>query len=700
MIRLCDKNVYNAELSKYGIDECFNFFINDHKNDIICFYSDNGELYGTLSYADLCEKNDLEKAICTVKIRFKEDMWDEIHNYLRENNMHFLPLYNSNGELQSFCYDDVRENWDYTCIDRTINQIRERPDFAINVFKAMFPEINIFCLYDMNEWSFILYKALLKMNFPVITKGRNWNILSNNDDKYNINEYADFSIFNIYAEGSESIKRENSYPMFPFPSVVNYFLVLKQIGEISTVYQKSLMIKSLVNKDAQVFYCRVPERDELNVFVGAEKQEYIAAVNNCRERLIQDEEVIDDYSKQLFFSIYSEEDCRYLIKYGKYTEFNELPVFLNNDFKGRIISEEYNNKLKNRIYLIGACITTGHWVRRNESLQYFLQENLKDYVVVCVVYNEVDYIKIEKIVQDLPVRKNDIVLFIDDLPYWNYDKRCKIIELKDIYNNPLRKEVLFSNEPIHSNAKGNKVIADRITENILGVNLQEKDSRENSYLQIGEILDKNSRLEVQRYVDSIKETNIIGINNGAIVMNANPFTNGHLYLIEKAADKVDTLFVFVVEEDKSNYKFEDRYRLVKEQVTQFKNVVVIPSGKFVLSYMTFPVYFEKADRQNEEVDASSDIEIFARYIAPKLNIKYRFVGQEPLDKVTNQYNIQMKYMLREWNIDLVDIPRCKVDDEVISASKVRKMVKSEQWDVLKKFVPERTYHFLLEKKKI
>ncbi|MCC8189536.1 MAG: tetratricopeptide repeat protein, partial [Planctomycetes bacterium] len=42
---------------------------------------------------------------------------------------------------------------------------------------------------------------------------------------------------------------------------------------------------------------------------------------------------------------------------------------------------------------------------------------------------------------------------------------------------------------------------------------------------------------------------------GAIVMNANPFTRGHLHLIEQALEQVDRLIVFVVEEDKSTVPF-------------------------------------------------------------------------------------------------------------------------------------------------
>ncbi len=44
-----------------------------------------------------------------------------------------------------------------------------------------------------------------------------------------------------------------------------------------------------------------------------------------------------------------------------------------------------------------------------------------------------------------------------------------------------------------------------------------------------------------------------------------------------------------------------------------------------------------------------DITLFAEKIAPKLNITYRFVGEELEDKVTNEYNSAMKKFAGTWN---------------------------------------------------
>lgn len=125
---------------------------------------------------------------------------------------------------------------------------------------------------------------------------------------------------------------------------------------------------------------------------------------------------------------------------------------------------------------------------------------------------------------------------------------------------------------------------------------------------------------------------------GSIVMNCNPFTNGHRYLAEYAAAHCAHLYLFVVEEDKSVFPFQDRFELVKQGVSDLSHVTVLPSSTFVLSSVTFEDYLNKANLQEKTVDPSLDIELFAGEIAPALGINIRFAGEEPLDAVTRQYN--------------------------------------------------------------
>ncbi len=181
---------------------------------------------------------------------------------------------------------------------------------------------------------------------------------------------------------------------------------------------------------------------------------------------------------------------------------------------------------------------------------------------------------------------------------------------------------------------------------------------------------------------------------GALVMNCNPFTFGHLHLVEFAAAKVARLYIFVVEEDKSEFPFADRLELVKQSVKNFSNVEVLPSGKFIISQQTFSGYFNKSELQNVQVDSSEDVEIFGREIAPELGITIRFAGEGSTDNVTRQYNETMKKILPRYGVEFCEIPRKTFGDETISASTVREALKRGDFNKIKNLVPDTTLLYL------
>lgn len=179
-------------------------------------------------------------------------------------------------------------------------------------------------------------------------------------------------------------------------------------------------------------------------------------------------------------------------------------------------------------------------------------------------------------------------------------------------------------------------------------------------------------------------------------MNCNPFTYGHRFLIEEACKKVKQLIVFVVEEDKSLFSFEERFAMVVEGTKDIKNVIVVPSGEFILSQKTFPEYFVKIENDDVSRNAESDINIFAKGIAPKLNIKYRFVGEEKTDNVTAEYNKAMKKILPKHGIELIEIPRkVGMNGKPISATCVRALLDEGKFEEVRELVPQTTFDILM-----
>lgn len=208
------------------------------------------------------------------------------------------------------------------------------------------------------------------------------------------------------------------------------------------------------------------------------------------------------------------------------------------------------------------------------------------------------------------------------------------------------------------------------------------------------VLMENYKNGISEFVKTMKSQDI-NDNVGAIVLNCNPFTNGHLYLIETAAKQCDLLHLFVVSEDKSIFPEKVRFELVKNGVEHLYNVVVHPTSDYLISCATFPSYFIKDKKQAENINCILDLTIFCDYFAKILGINKRFVGTEPYCKVTSAYNKQMKEFLSIRGIEFVEIPRYEENNVAISASEVRKLLAEKNYDKLKKMVPKVTYDFLL-----
>ncbi len=184
---------------------------------------------------------------------------------------------------------------------------------------------------------------------------------------------------------------------------------------------------------------------------------------------------------------------------------------------------------------------------------------------------------------------------------------------------------------------------------------------------------------------------------GAAVMNCDPFTLGHQYLIETAAKACDHLYVFVLSEDKGYFSAADRLAMVRRGTEHFPNVTVLPTGPYLISGATFPTYFLKNRDRAEQIHCQLDIEIFVRHFVPAFSINARYVGTEPLSELTSQYNEILKTQLPKYGIEVMEIPRRAINNTPISASAVRNALKNGELQTLQTLVPPTTLAYLTEK---
>ncbi|MDR0579251.1 MAG: adenylyltransferase/cytidyltransferase family protein [Campylobacteraceae bacterium] len=407
--------------------------------------------------------------------------------------------------------------------------------------------------------------------------------------------------------------------------------------------------------------------------------------------------------------------------------------------KGYWVLSDYNNELINAVnsrrivpdapseysktlHIFGDSVAYGALCSDSETfanqLQKILNQNSLPVKVVNYGVPALQRDAISNYIQDTDFQVGDIIVCETSmLPPAAYAS-CKemgipMIDCAELFARPHDMGEVFIDRG-HPNYRGHIKIAEAIYDEIFVKKLHDRPRHVDfkHYFDINSTTKNKSRIkeisyhvqdshlnniDLQKYISNLeKEKSSIKGTIGAIVMNCNPFTLGHRYVVEKSASQVDFLYIFVVEEDKSVFPFEDRLALVKSGVSDIKNVKVLSSGKFIISNATFPEYFTKSEKNEATIDVSVDLEIFAKKIAPTLEITKRFVGDEPACNITRQYNEAMKKLFPKFGISLIEFERIKdTEGEFISASRVRKLLENKDFNGIRKIVPKTTLEYLV-----
>ena len=373
----------------------------------------------------------------------------------------------------------------------------------------------------------------------------------------------------------------------------------------------------------------------------------------------------------------------------------------------RIVHNTSENKNKNSIYFFGSCVSCSAWARDEDTLCNQLVKKVSENYNVYSKTNNIENMNL--VMRECTFKEDDIViLFFDELT--KYRKSKEIYEF-DI-GRSLRLIPDFGKHMLdgmwqHLDKDAIEILADELLHFLEDYKLLNKKSLEGGRKDLHTCMmsqNKKRPMGWKMYGDRdlgkwLKEISLLKRDegtNGSIVMNCNPMTLGHLYLIEQARKYVDNLYVFIVQEDSSEFSFEDRISIVRHNLSDMKNVIVLPSGKYVLSAGTLEGYFTKKDFEGTTIDASEDLELFLT-IAQYMNITCRFVGSEPKDKFTRLYNEAMKEKLPAYGVSVVEIERMQMDGQVVSASTVRDHMRKKDWEAVKKMVSPYTYQYLCNK---
>ena len=217
------------------------------------------------------------------------------------------------------------------------------------------------------------------------------------------------------------------------------------------------------------------------------------------------------------------------------------------------------------------------------------------------------------------------------------------------------------------------------------------------------ILMENSLDALDRYKHYLKEEQIKACgasdkdgDQGVIIMNANPFTLGHRYLVEQAARRAAHLNVIVVKEDRSVFPYAERLQMIRKGCAHLSNVTVYEGSDYQISSATFPSYFLKQVSDATDTQILLDLDLFCRHIAPALGVNTRFVGSEPTDLRTRRYNELMHEHLPGRGIQVMEIPRMEATDGIpVSATSVRRCIEEGHATAALAMVPPTTMPYLV-----
>ncbi len=199
---------------------------------------------------------------------------------------------------------------------------------------------------------------------------------------------------------------------------------------------------------------------------------------------------------------------------------------------------------------------------------------------------------------------------------------------------------------------------------------------------------------IGRYISCLKELRREG-RNGAIVMNGNPFSKGHRYLIEQASRQVDNLYVIMVSEDRSLFSTDERLAMATEACRDLGNVTICHGSTYAISALTFPTYFIKEVSDAAPTQITLDLDLFATHIAPALGISVRFVGSEPTDPLTCLYNRLMHEQLPQKGIEVIETERLALGENIVSASRIRANIADLNLADALKMVPPTTVPYII-----
>ena len=362
-----------------------------------------------------------------------------------------------------------------------------------------------------------------------------------------------------------------------------------------------------------------------------------------------------------------------------------------------------------RVHMFGPCAVMGLCVADEMTICSILQRHLNGTGYDAKVYNHGlaygnDQLNDLVGMMDEPVRTGDWIIWFSAFDKNTLSKfEHQSIPIIDVSQCVQGLKDWYLDNPFHCNGQANSKIAAEIFNHLKSVSQSQIANERSSLIDSMKIklhhnpysvLDSTELNEYEKYLEQFSCSSNVK-TKGAVVLNANPCTLGHLYLVREALKYVDFLYVFLVEDSTGNLPYIEREIMLKEALKYNKRVKVIRGGSIMTSEIIFPEYFNRSSKPSK-VSLVLAHRCFGQVVSKRLGVTYRFFGTEPNDPLTRALNESAGEILPEYGIKPIFVKRMSIEGKYVSAKNVRTLLDAKSFSMLARLVPISTYKRLLK----
>ena len=197
----------------------------------------------------------------------------------------------------------------------------------------------------------------------------------------------------------------------------------------------------------------------------------------------------------------------------------------------------------------------------------------------------------------------------------------------------------------------------------------------------------------------------ISDDTSLVIINANPFTFGHRYLVELASRRSSHVIVLVIqgrpesggkgnhEETGIVFPFSDRLEMTGRCLSDMENITVLPSGPYLISRDDFPEGFLSDTMGKVPAHAALDAMVIC-HICNSLGIRKIFAGDEPRDEMSEIHLNALRQACLKDRIMLRVAERKRLGEKYISSSMVRQDIADGRTDEIRMLVPDTVLEYI------